>query len=848
MEILSVLNSAANLFTPAIDWIVFSIGFLVLAYIGVSRFIYFIAVGALLSLLGAPLIAWLLLAVVFAIFGITPIRKSLISKPLMNFIQAKGLLPKISETEKSALEAGTVWAEKEIFSGKPNWNKLRKESYPDLTDEEQAFIDGPVEELCTIVNDWDVTQNRALPEEAWELIRKEKFFGMIIPKKYGGLGFSALAHSEVIMKLSSRSNSLCITIMVPNSLGPAELLTHYGTDAQKEKYLPKLATAEEIPCFALTEPEAGSDAASIKSRGDIFKGEDGKLYIRLNWNKRWITLASIATTIGLAFQLYDPEHLMGDKDYLGITCALVPSDLAGIDHTKRHDPLDSVFYNCPTEGKDVVIPVTQVIGEEAGVGKGWGMLMESLAAGRGISLPAQSVGGSKLGLWVTSCHAAIRKQFGIPVGKFEGVAEPLAYNTATNYMLEANRKFICGALDEGKKPPVITAIAKYSFTEQARVGINNAMDILGGAAISEGPRNTLANGYKVMPIGITVEGANILTRTLIIFGQGLLRGHPFLKDQVDAIESNNVENFDKAFWSHQGQILNTTVRIIFIALTRGLFVSAPGGRMKRYYQKLTWSSAGFAFLSNIALALGGKLKMREQLAGRYADVLSWTFLAFGVLRRWEAEGKQKEHIPLVQWCMKNSLHNIDLAFDGILANLNIPVLGWFFKGPIRSIGNMNMMSAIPSDQLNVKIANFVQSNSPARDALFSNIFVPKNEEEQVNKLNRAFLAQKESEVLFAKVKKHFKSKGIKKRINLTTMKDALAENVITQTEFDSLSKAVDLIYDTIQVDCFTEEEYLNRSLKASTRNQKYLNREDILKRSRECNSFCSSKTESQAAV
>ncbi|MEK7357047.1 MAG: acyl-CoA dehydrogenase, partial [Bdellovibrionota bacterium] len=501
------------------------VAILALGFTGAPLILWTIAGAVMLYGFGAPMWSMIAFLAVMAIFNIRPVRRILVSSGLMKIMAP--IMPVISDTEKAALDAGVVWVEGELFSGKPDFKKMMAEPYPELTPEEKAFMDGPVERLCGAIDDWEVWQTRDLPPAAWEIMKKDRFLGMIIPKEYGGLGFSALAHSAVIQKLSSRSVPACISVMVPNSLGPAELLVHYGTEEQKKHYLPRLATGEEIPCFALTEPTAGSDAGSITSSGTLFKGDDGKLYLRLNWNKRWITRAAISTTLGLAFRLRDPENLLGKGEDVGITCALIPSKTPGVVIGRRHDPLGAPFYNCPTQGKDVVVSIDAVVGGAEGCGKGWGMLMECLAAGRGVSLPAQSAGGAKLVTRVVSAHASIRKQFGIPIGKFEGVEEPIARIAGFNYLLEAMRRYTVGALDKGIKPPVITAMAKFNATEIARKVINDGMDVMGGAGISLGPKNLLGHLYIATPIGITVEGANIMTRTLIIFGQGALRAHPY---------------------------------------------------------------------------------------------------------------------------------------------------------------------------------------------------------------------------------------------------------------------------------------------------------------------------------
>ncbi|MDX1532201.1 MAG: acyl-CoA dehydrogenase, partial [Rhodothermales bacterium] len=511
------------------------------------------------ALLGAGAVA--------AVLGAPPIRRNTLSKGIMTGMKKLGFLPQISDTEKTAIEAGTVWVDGELFSGKPDFRRLLNEAYPDLTPEERAFLDGPVEEACRMTDDWDVMQRKDLPEEVWAHLREHKFFGLIIPEEYGGLGFSASANSAVVAKLSSRNQVLGITVMVPNSLGPAELLVHYGTQEQKDHYLPRLASGEDIPAFALTEPQAGSDAGGISSTGEVFRGDDGELYVRLNWKKRYITLAAISTVLGLAFKLKDPDNLLGKGTDLGITAALVPTKTEGVVLGKRHDPLGIPFYHCPTEGHDVVLPLEfTLIGGKAGAGKGWKMLMESLAAGRGISLPATATGGTKAVYRVASAHAAVRKQFGLPIGKFEGIEEPLARIGGWAYLTEAARRYTNGGLDQGAAPAVVTAMMKYNTTELFRKAVNDGMDILGGNGISRGPRNTLAHAYIGLPVSITVEGANILTRTLMIFGQGAIRCHPYALREMQALMAWDVKAFDAAFWPHIGHVIRNAFRAVGLSL------------------------------------------------------------------------------------------------------------------------------------------------------------------------------------------------------------------------------------------------------------------------------------------
>lgn len=777
-------------------------------FVGSPLIVWTIAGAAILFLFGAPLVLLIAFVAVMAIFLIKPIRRTIISSPLMKAMAP--IMPAISETERTALDAGVTWVETDLFSGKPDFQKLMNEPYPDLTAEEKAFMAGPVERLCDILDDWEIWEKRELPPDVWSIIKKEKFLGMIIPKEYGGLGFSALAHSEVIMKLASRSVPACITVMVPNSLGPAELLIHYGTEEQRKAYLPKLAAGEEIPCFALTEPTAGSDAGSITASGTVFKGNDGKLYIRLNWNKRWITLAAISTTLGMAFRLRDPDNLLGKGEDVGITCALIPSTTPGVVLGRRHDPLGVPFYNCPTQGKDVVISVDQVVGGQSGCGKGWKMLMECLAAGRGVSLPAQSVGGSKLITRMISAFAAIRKQFGMPIGKFEGIEEPLSRIAGDNYMLEAMRRYTCGALDKGIKPAVITAMAKYNATEITRRSCTDAMDIGGGSAISRGPKNLLAHYHIGTPIAITVEGANIMTRTLIIFGQGALRAHPFAYKEVKAIGEKDGVGFDTAFWGHIGHVVRNACRSIVLSVSRGCLASSPvGGPTAKYYRRLSWTSASFAILADIAMgSLGGSLKAREMITGRFADILSHMYMATATLRRYEAEGRRKEDLAFVEFTLNRSLFRIQESFDGIFANLQVPGLTWFFAGPLRWWSNLNAIGHAPSDRQTHMIADAIQNNSELRVRHTDGIYVPKNTDEQLTLLEETLKVVKRAEAAEKKIRKAIHTKAMPKAKGPAAYQIALEKGVIGKEELADLNLAEEMRWKSIQVDDFSQEEYL----------------------------------------
>ncbi len=799
---------------------------------GIACFVLIIFTLLFLGFFSSPLILWAIVSVlflyglatpvaliaavgaVFLIFLIKPLRTALVSKVVLAIFKKFEFIPKISETERVALEAGVVWIEKDLFSGKPDFKKILAEPYPNLTAEEKDFMAGPVEKLCEIIDPWKIWQKKEIGEEVWAFIKKEKFLGMIIPKEYGGLGFSNLAHSEVIMKLSSRSLAATISVMVPNSLGPAELLIHYGTKSQKDYLLPRLARGEEMPCFGLTEPMAGSDAGSITSSGILFKGDDGKLYIKLNWNKRWITLAAISSIIGLAFRLRDPDNLLGKSEDVGITCALVPANLPGVVVGRRHDPLGVPFFNCPTQGKDVVVSIDAVVGGVSGCGGGWGMLMECLAAGRGVSLPAQATGGSKLVSRVVSAHGMVRRQFGVSIGKFEGIEEPMARIGASTYGLEAMRRFTVGALDKGIKPPVITAILKYYSTEWGRKVINDGMDIMGGAGISLGPRNLLAEMYVATPIGITVEGANIMTRTLIVFGQGALRAHPFAFAEVKAIEANDAVAFDVAFWGHIGHIVRNLCRSVLLSMSRGYLAATPESHPKtrHYYRRLSWASASFAIMADIAMgALGGSLKMKEKITGRYADILAHLYIASSVLRRFEADGRPEEHLPLVHVNMKLCLHEIQKSFDGIFDNLRVPGLRWFFKGWIGAWSRINSLGSQASDGWLHAISSDMLEDGKVREALTDGIYIPKDSKQALGRLEHAFKAVHRAEAAEKKVKKAIRDKVLpKKKVHLL-LDEAKAKNIITADEHRMIVESDAIRYDAILVDDFSEDQYHGRA-------------------------------------
>jgi acyl-CoA dehydrogenase len=785
--------------------IVFILVFLILGYTGAPLIAWSIALFALLAATSVKsVVIWTICAVIAVIFNVRPLRRTLVSSAILKLMGALKVLPKISATERAALKAGDVWVEKELFSGKPDFDFIRKQPYPELTPEERAFLDGPVEQLCKMTHDWDVFQKGELPQEVWDFLKKERFFGMIIPKSYGGLGFSALAHSEVIMKLNSRCSPLAITTMVPNSLGPAELLVHYGTEEQKNYYLPRLARGEEIPCFALTEPEAGSDAGSLQANGVVFKGDDGKLYLKLNWNKRWITLAAVSTVMGLAFRLRDPDKLLGGEEDRGITCALIPSNTPGVTANRRHNPLNVPFYNSPTQGKDVVVPITAIIGGPAQAGNGWTMLMESLAAGRGISLPSQSTGSAKTIARVASAHALVRRQFGVSIGKFEGVAAPLARIGGFTYMLEALRKYTCGAIDQGRKPSIITAIAKYYSTEMSRWIVNDGMDIRAGAGISLGPKNMVAPYYFGLPISITVEGANIMTRSLIIFGQGAVRAHPYAYQEIEAAESGNVELFDRAFWGHVGHVVRNSFRALLLSLTRGwLAMPFSTDPLRKYYRRLAWSSARFALLSDLAMgSFGGNLKIREKITGRLADVLSWMYLACATLRRFEADGRPAADLPLLQWAMGHSFAEIQKAYEGLYGNFDVPLVGPIFRGPMRHLAAFNPIGAESRDHVDIEISEYMMTDGAQRERLLAGMYMPKDPKEPLASLEQAFRSVNQADATVRKIQHAVRKKILVKQPMHLLIGQAVEKQVITAQQAEALRETEALRREAIQVDDF----------------------------------------------
>ncbi|KAA9002464.1 acyl-CoA dehydrogenase [Affinibrenneria salicis] len=649
---------------------------------------------------------------------LAPLRRRLLSARALTRFAA--VIPPMSTTEKEAINAGGTWWEADLFGGAPDWKKLHAQPAPRLTPEEQAFLEGPVEQACRMANDFEITHQLAdLPPALWAFLKQQRFFALIIKKEYGGLEFSAYAQSLVLQKLAGISSILAITVGVPNSLGPGELLQRYGTREQKNRYLPRLASGQDIPCFALTSPEAGSDAGAIPDSGVICRGEwrgEQVLGMRLNWNKRYITLAPVATVLGLAFRLYDPQHLLSDKEDIGITCALIPVATPGVQIGRRHFPLNIPFQNGPTQGKDIFVPLDYIIGGAAMAGQGWRMLMECLSVGRGITLPANSTGGLKSIALAVGAYAHIRRQFKIAIGKMEGIEEPLARIAGNVWVMDAAATLIAGALSQGEKPAVLSAIVKYHCTQRGQRAVMDAMDILGGKGICLGPANFIARSWQGSPIAITVEGANILTRSMIIFGQGAIRCHPYLLDEMEAARAGDLRRFDRALTGHLGYLGSNLARSLWLGLTNGRASRAPfRDATRRYYQRLNRLSANMALLADVSMALlGGGLKRRERLSARLGDLLSQLCLASAALKRYDEEGRQQADLPLLHWGVQDCLHQAEQAIDALLRNYPRRGVALVLRLIIFPFGRR---AHAPSDRLDRQLARLMQTPSATRARL-----------------------------------------------------------------------------------------------------------------------------------
>ncbi|EPN9529325.1 acyl-CoA dehydrogenase FadE [Cronobacter malonaticus] len=758
---------------------------------------------------------WLLvpLAIILVPLNVTPVRKSLISAPV--FRGFRKVMPPMSRTEKEAIDAGTTWWEGDLFRGNPDWQKLHNYPQPKLTAEEQAFLDGPVEEACRMANDFQITHEMAdLPPELWAFLKEHRFFAMIIKKEYGGLEFSAYAQSRVLQKLAGVSGILAITVGVPNSLGPGELLQHYGTDAQKNHYLPRLARGQEIPCFALTSPEAGSDAGAIPDTGVVCMGEwqgEQVLGMRLTWNKRYITLAPIATVLGLAFKLSDPDRLLGGEQELGITCALIPTNTPGVEIGRRHFPLNVPFQNGPTRGKDIFVPIDYIIGGPKMAGQGWRMLVECLSVGRGITLPSNSTGSLKSIALATGAYAHIRRQFKVSIGKMEGIEEPLARIASNAYVMDAAASLITYGIMLGEKPAVLSAIVKYHCTHRGQQSIIDAMDIAGGKGIMLGEGNFLARAYQGAPIAITVEGANILTRTMMIFGQGAIRCHPYVLEEMAAAQNNDVNAFDKLLFRHIGHVGSNLMRSFWLGLTNGLTSRSPTrDATRRYYQHINRLSASLALLSDMSMAvLGGSLKRRERISARLGDVLSQLYLASAVLKRYDDEGRQEADLPLVHWGVQDALHQAEQAISDLLRN--------FPNGAVAGLLSLAIFPAgrrydAPSDKLDHKLAKILQTPSATRSRIGRGQYLTPSKHNPVGLLEQALLEVMAADPIHQRI-----CKEMGKNLPFTRLdelaKRALKEGRISEDEAAILIRAEESRLRSINVDDFEPDALATQPVK-----------------------------------
>lgn len=771
-------------------------------------FIALMAIGTFFNIIG--FVSWILFGVIALPLNIESIRLQFISMPLLTLF--KKIMPEMSETEQQALDAGTTWFEADLFRGNPNWTRLHNYPQPRLSAQEKSFLEGPVEEVCAMANDWQITHELAdLSPEVWQFLKDNKFFAMIIKKQYGGLEFSAFAQSRVLQKLTGVSSVLASTVGVPNSLGPGELLQEYGTKEQQDYYLPRLVTGEEIPCFALTSPEAGSDAGAIPDTGVVcrqeFEGEE-VLGIKLNWDKRYITLAPVATVLGLAFKLEDPDGLLGNEKELGITCALIPTNLDGITIGRRHFPLNITFQNGPTQGKDVFVPLDYIIGGKEMAGQGWRMLVECLSVGRAITLPSNSTGGIKTAALATGAYSRIRRQFKVPIGKMEGIEEALARIGGNAYLMDAVTTLSTGAIDLGEKPSVVSAISKYHLTEKMRSSIIDAMDIHGGKGICMGPNNYLARGYQGAPIAITVEGANILTRSLIIYGQGAIRCHPYILAELKAAGEDNSEkalnDFDHALFGHIGFSLSNISRSLWCSLTSARFLPSPySDQTKQYYQLLSRFSSNLAMLSDIAMVvLGADLKRKERISARLGDVLSHLYLASACLKRFNDEGRQQDDLPLLQWAVEDSLYNIQKAIDELLSNFPNKWVAYVLRAIIFPFGTWLTK---PSDELDHKVAALLQTPGEARNRLGKWQYLTRDGKNVFGILEQTLEDIIACEPIYRKV-----CKAINKELPFYNLDQAaklgLEANAITAKEAQILIKAEEGRKAVISVDDFDSNE------------------------------------------
>jgi len=797
-----------------IGWIVALAVFFGFAFVGRGWLAWVLALAVLFLTwivrgVQSPLLLYGLLfaaALVALVTGFAPLRRALFARRLLPMLGK--VMPRLGETERIALEAGTVWWDAQIFSGMPDWPSLLRFECKPLSAREQAFMDGPVTQLCAMLDDWQIEQQRDLPPEVWDFIKRERFFGMVLPETYGGLGMSEIGHSRVVTRIATRSVAAAVTVMVPNSLGPGELLLHYGTEEQKQHYLPRLADGREVPCFALTGPEAGSDAAATQSEGVVERGQwngEEVIGLRLNWNKRYITLAPVATLIGLAFRLKDPDGLLGGAVDRGITCALISRDLPGVEIGQHHDPMGVPFANGPIVGHDVFVPLDAIIGGVAQAGHGWRMLMESLAAGRSISLPALAVGAAQMATRICGAYATVREQFDTPIGRFEGIEEPLARIAGLTYLMTATRTLTCGALDAGEKPAVLGSIAKAYLTDAMRVVVSDAMDIRAGAAIQRGPRNALSHMWMSVPIGITVEGANILTRSMIIYGQGAIRCHPWVQKLIDAIAAKDLKAIDSSAFGYINFVFTRGVRALLLGLSGSRLAKAPDSELARQYQHLTRFASAFALVSDTCMAtLGGTLKRREKISGRLADALAWQYLAAATLKRYHDGPKLASHYDLARWGVALSLYRTQEALRGVLDNLPSELAASVARLLVFPLGARFQP---PSDRLGQRAARAILEDREARIHLTGDIHVPGPQEPGLGQLEAALDKAVRALPVETKLRDAIRAGTLDRAAGDALGRHALATGIITQAEFDALSEADEARDAVVQVDAFDPDAY-----------------------------------------
>ncbi|WP_372809541.1 acyl-CoA dehydrogenase [Litorivivens sp.] len=798
---------------------------LVLLYLGAGGNTAVIAL-SLATLLGIHADDWHFASILFgglglamALFLVIPskLRKQELSRPLLGWV--RGMLPTLSDTESEALKSGTVDWDGELFSGRPDWSYLLSVKHSQLSAEEQAFLDGPVEELCAMLDDWAMThEDYDLPETAWQYIREHGFFGLVTPKAYGGKGFSQRAHSEIVMKLSTRSVSAAVTVMVPNSLGPAELLMEYGTDEQKSHYLPRLAAGEDIPCFALTSPMAGSDAGAIPDRGIVCMGQwqgEEVLGLKVTWNKRYITLAPVATLIGLAIKVYDPDHLIGDDDVIGVTCVMVPRDTDGVNAGARHLPMNTVFMNGPTWGNDVFIPLSQIIGGEAMLGRGWTMLLECLSIGRSISLPGLAAGAGKLATLTTGAYASVREQFGRSISEFEGVQEALEQIAGYTYMMDAARVFTASMLDRGVRPSVPSALLKYRNTDLMRTVVNHSMDVVAGRGVITGPRNFMARIYQAVPIAITVEGANILTRSLMVFGQGAIRCHPYIVEEIEAANMDDaaaaVDKLDGVFFRHIAHTSGNALRAAALGLTFGTLASVPTrGELKRYYRQLTRFSAGFALLTDVALLTqGGALKARQRLSGHMTDCLVQLYYASAIIKQWHEDGYPETHRAAVEWGLQSCLHDLQEHMRRVIDDFPVKALRWPLRLMIFPLGPIGLRK--PSSELGTTLANAITANTALRDRLIEGTYFNNHPSDPIGRVLNAWQLANDTQALRDQLHKAVRQRDVNELDGIALLMGherrelvdwAVSNGVIEESDRKQLLDALTALYDVIRVDAF----------------------------------------------